>query len=85
MDLKNDKDILQNLKDADCSNEFIEKFFKIREHGNNKMLVQLLYKHKSRLLDCLYDSQKKIDCLDYLIFQIDQVINQEKKEKKHDK
>ena len=75
MYLKNDKDLLQNLKDADCSNEFIEEFFRVREHGNDKMLVQLLYKHKSQLLDCLHDSQKKIDCLDYLIFQINQSIN----------
>ncbi len=80
MDLKNDKDILQNLKEADCSNEFIEEFFRIREHGNDKMLVQLLYKHKSQLLEALHDSQKKIDCLDYLIFQIEQVVNLKKKE-----
>ena len=80
MDLKNDKDILQNLKEADCSDEFIEEFFRVRKHGNDKMLVQLLYKHKSQLLEALHDSQKKIDCLDYLIFQIEQVVNLKKKE-----
>ena len=80
MDLKNYKDILQNLKDAACSDEFIEEFFRIREHGNYKMLVQLLYKHKSQLLEALHDSQKKNDCLDYLIFQIDQAVKREKKE-----
>lgn len=75
MDLKKDKDILQNLKDAACSDEFIEEFFKIREQGNNRMLVQLLYKHKSQLLESLHNFQKKIDCLDYLIFQINQAVN----------
>ncbi len=85
MDLKNDKDILQNLKDADCSSEFMEEFFKIKEFGPSKKLVQLLYKHKFSLLDSLHDSQKKIDCLDYLIFQINQVVNKGKKEKKYDK
>lgn len=80
MDLKNDKDILQNLKDAECSDEFIEEFFKIKAAGLNKQLIQHLYKHKSRLLESLHDSQKKIDCLDYLIFQINQVVNQKKGE-----
>ena len=75
MDLKNDKDILQNLKDADCSDEFIEEFFKMKEFASTKQLVQLLYKHKLKLLDCLHDSQKKINCLDYLIFRINQFAN----------
>ena len=78
MDLKNDKDILQILKDADCSDELIAKFFKIRELGLNIQLIQLLYKHKSQLLDSLHASQKKIDCLDYLIFQINQAVNTNK-------
>ncbi len=80
MDLKNDNDILQNLKDADCSNEFIEEFFRVKKQGNNTILVRLLYKHKSQLLDSLHDSQRKIYCLDYLIFQINQLIHQKKGE-----
>ena len=78
MGIKKDKDILQNLKDADCSNAFIEEFFKIKKSGKSKELIQLLYKHKSHLLDCLHDFQKKIDCLDYLIFQINQALNQKR-------
>lgn len=80
MDLKNDKDILQNLKDADCSNELIKEFFKIKESGLNRQLIRLLYKHKAQLLDCLHASQKKIDCLDYLIFQINQAVSPERGE-----
>lgn len=71
MDLKNDNDIMQNLKDAYCSDEFIKEFFKLKEYGNSKLLVQLLYKHRDKLLDGLHDFQKKIACLDYLIFQIE--------------
>ena len=70
MDLKNDDAIMQNLKDAACSSDFIEKFFKLKANGNKKTLVQLLYKHKSELLDNLHSFQKKIACLDYLIFEI---------------
>ena len=70
--MENDKDILQNLKDSDCSDEFIEEFFRIKKAGISKQLIQLLYKHKCKLLERLHNSQKKIDCLDYLIFQINQ-------------
>ena len=79
--IDNEDKILQNLKDAGCTNEFVEEFFEIRKHGDTKALVQLLYKHKTQLLSSLHDFQKKIDCLDYLVFQINQVANQEKKEK----
>ena len=72
MDLKNNQEILQNLKDAACPNEFIEEFFKMKEFGSSKQLIQLLYKHKACLLDGLHESQKKVDCLDYLIFKINQ-------------
>ena len=70
MDLQNDDAIMQNLKDAACSADFIEKFFKLKANGNTKSLVQLLYKHKAELLNNLHGFQKKIDCLDYLIFEI---------------
>lgn len=59
MDLKSEKNILQILKDADCSDEFMEEFLKLREQGDKRILMQLLYKHKSGLLDCLHASQKK--------------------------
>ncbi len=72
MDLNNDKDILQNLKDAACSEELIKEFFSLKTSGNDKLIMQLLYQHKTRLLKNLHYYQKKIDCLDYLIFQLNQ-------------
>lgn len=70
MDLENNNDLIQNLKDAACSAELIQEFFRQKELGNNKTLVKLLYKHKKQLLEDLHYFQKKIDCLDYLIFEI---------------
>lgn len=73
MNIKDDN-ILQNLKDADCPKELIEEFFRMKEAGLNNQLVQLLYTQKTRLLESLHESQKKVDCLDYLIFQINRSI-----------
>lgn len=30
----------------------------------------LLEKHRKKLLDAVHENQKKIDCLDYLIYQV---------------
>ena len=76
--IDNEDKILQNLKDAGCTDEFVEEFFEIRKRGDMKALIQLLYKHKTQLLNSLHDFQKKIDCLDYLIFQINQPIPSQK-------
>lgn len=70
MDLENNSEILQNLKDAGCSSRFIEDFFKLKLNGSSKMLIRMLNKHKTALLEHLHRTQKEIDCLDFLIFQI---------------
>lgn len=64
-----DKDkIIQNLKDAGCSENFVQNFFKLDE----KEQFDLLAKHRINLLDDLHKNQKQIDCLDYLIFNLKQ-------------
>ena len=62
-----DKDkTVQNLKDAGCEQSFIDRFLKLERNSQ----LNLLAKHRSKLLDKLHDNQKQIDCLDYLIFNI---------------
>lgn len=76
MGLQNDKALMQNLKDSGCSENFIKEFVILKKQGNNNRLIQVLYKHKAKLLANQHDFQKKIDCLDYLIFQINQFSTQ---------
>ncbi len=69
----NDKNnIISNLKDADCTQDTIEQVLTMEESGNIKGLLKILYKHKKNLLDSLHKKNKQIDCLDYLIFKIEQ-------------
>lgn len=70
--------IEQNLKDAGCDSETIDSFMICKEKGNPKDQVKLLSKHRMKLLDKVHESQKCIDCLDYLVYQI----NKEKEEEK---
>ncbi len=76
MDLQNDKVLMQNLKDSGCSENFIKEFLILKKQGNNNRLIKILYRYKAELLRSLHDFQKKIDCLDYLIFQINRFITQ---------
>ena len=67
----NKNNILQNLKDADCSSDLIVKFLKLEENGRLSEQLRLLSRHRKFLLDKLHINQKPIDCLDYLIFSIE--------------
>ena len=67
----NDEAIIQNLKDAGCSEDKIKAIMKdIREDKISDGL-KLLSKHRRLLLDHLHEGQKQIDCLDYLVYQLE--------------
>lgn len=69
-----DKKILQNLKDANCDADLISKFFSLEKTGNAAEQLRLLSTHRTNLLHELHKNQKQIDCLDYLVFNIEQKI-----------
>ena len=69
---RNTEKILQNLKDANCSTALISKYFDLEKSGNTYEQLKLLASHKSDLLNSLHKCQKQIDCLDFLIFNLEQ-------------
>lgn len=62
--------VIQNLADAGCSRESIEEYLALEENGTVKAQLVLLEKHRKALLHAVHENQKKIDCLDYLIYQV---------------
>lgn len=70
--MTDDRDkILQNLKDADCNQDLINKFFQLCESGKLSEQLRLLSAHRKILLNKLHISQKQIDYLDYLIYSLE--------------
>lgn len=67
---KSDDAIIQNLKDAGCDMETIEKFMSDLQKEDEKSGLKRLNAHRKKLLDSLHKEQKCIDCLDYLIYQM---------------
>ena len=62
--------IIQNLKDAGCDSETIEKFMADLKKGREENSLKRLAVHRKNLLDSLHREQKCIDCLDYLVYQM---------------
>ncbi len=60
----------ENLTDAGCDPELVERFMALVERGDGERGLELLAKHRKCLLDRCHAEQKKIDCLDYLIYQM---------------
>lgn len=62
--------LLQNLEDAGCSEETVQKCMTMAEKDDVVGLLRLLSCHKKVLLQMVHTKQKEIDCLDYLIYTI---------------
>ena len=62
--------IEENLRDAGCTDDFIQMFMENLEQQKIADSMKMLQKHRCFLLDHCHEWQKKIDCLDYLIYQM---------------
>lgn len=63
-------DILQNLKDAGCDSTIIDRIIILLDSDDKASVLNLLVKHRIGILDLLHKEQKKIDCLDFLVFNL---------------
>ena len=62
--------MVQNLKAAGCGSEIITRFMTCQDAGKTQEALRVLALHRASLLDELHTSRSKLDCLDYLIYQI---------------
>ena len=65
-------EVIQNLKDAGCGKAAINSFMQYYRCGDMKEGFKILTLHRRKLLDEVHSRQKRIDCLDYLIYELDQ-------------
>lgn len=63
--------IIQNLKDAGCSQDTIECCIACLDSDKKEELLKRLENHRKGLLRKVHEGEKQIDCLDYLVYQID--------------
>ena len=70
MGYSSETDVIQNLKDAGCGADTISEFVEDMRQGEIKSGKRLLEVYRRSLLDDLHKAQKHIDCLDYLLYQL---------------
>lgn len=62
--------LYQTLKDAGCDTQTIKACISLAESGQQASLLEILAQKKIALLDTVHKNQKRIDCLDFLVYQI---------------
>ena len=72
--------VIQNLEDAGCSAEFIRRFLEASGKGGSAPLC-LLDSQRKELLGQLRAEQRKLECLDYLRYQMQKERKQQREGK----
>lgn len=65
-----DTEVEQNLKDAGCRRADIERCMERLDRGEVREAVGILNGHRDELLERIHRDEKRIDCLDYLIYRL---------------
>lgn len=65
-----EEDIIQNLEAAGCDGEKIKCFMDHVKHGDVAQVLALLEAHRSLLLEHVHLEERRISCLDYLVYII---------------
>ncbi len=60
----------QNLVDIGFEEEIISRCVLLRERGRRKELLRTLQSGRRDLLNHIHAEQKKLDCLDYLVYSL---------------
>lgn len=71
-ELTDDK-LLQTLKDAGCTDKMIKSFMDLYRSQSVFQQKKVLAVHRQGLLDKIHQQQKMLDCLDYLIYQLNRL------------
>lgn len=64
-------DIAENLKDAGCTQDDIDKFITYGKEKRRTEQMRLLEIHRRRLLENVHTYQRCIDRLDYLVYNME--------------
>lgn len=61
----------QNLIDAGCGTDAVQTCMALAQEKKTAELMHVLFQHRRTLLDTLHQSEKRIDCLDYLVYTLE--------------
>ena len=71
MPRQNPQALLQNLQDAGCGEGLITQFLTLYQAGQYPQSLALLAQHRRTLLQHCHETERRIACLDYLVYQME--------------
>jgi hypothetical protein len=60
----------QNLIDAGCAPEMAHACISLVKEEKKCEVQRILCHHRDSLLDAVHENQKKLDCLDFLLYEM---------------
>ena len=66
--------LLRNLKDAGCDTATTEQFLAYEREKKPQAQRRLLLRQRNSLLQAVHENQERIDCLDFLLYSVEQKI-----------
>lgn len=69
-DIRSRESVIQNLEDAGCETDMIRDFLGWFDKGQQAKQLELLEHQREYLLDRVHTDERRISCLDYLIYQL---------------
>ena len=60
----------QNLIDAGCDSGIVQQCMELARGQRTEEMKRILTRHRRTLLDTVHQSEKWIDCLDYLVYTL---------------
>lgn len=63
---------IECLESLGCSRETAEQFFVLEQENRICEQIRLLNRERKNRMDDLHEAQKKVDCIDYIIRELEQ-------------
>ena len=63
--------LAENLRDAGCSRDITEECLAFHDAGTPHRMLPKLKEQRAALLGKLHQTEKELDCLDYLVHRIE--------------
>ena len=62
---------MQNLKDAGCNEKELADICRLYSAGQMRDVARALRRHRLKLMEKLHESQRQVDCLDFLVYRME--------------
>ena len=68
------EELSQALRDAGCDEVTATELMKLYAEGQTAKAQKLLSQHRKELLDGIHAEERKISCLDYLVYEMNRSV-----------